>query len=51
MQTAEMITGVKMLLKEGKLLKMFEPFVTGPKTSHWIRARSISAKPSVAMAR
>ena len=39
------------LVKVGKLLSIFAPFVTGPSACHWKMARSISAKPSVAMAR
>ena len=51
MQNAEMMTGVRMLSNFGNFLRMLEALVTGPRTSHWISARRISAKPRVAMAR
>ena len=35
----------------GLVLSRLEPLVIGPRVSHWMIARMISAKPSVAMAR
>ena len=51
MQNAASSTGVSTLSNFGNFLRMLEAFVTGPRTSHWIIARRISAKPSVAIAR
>ena len=38
-------------LNAGNSRSMFEPLVTGPSWFHWKMARTISAKPSVAIAR
>ena len=51
MQMPDMIKGNSTLSKLANFFSRLEALVRGPTCFHWMMARMISAKPSVAMAR